>query len=132
MDRLFLDANVLFSAAYRPDAGVAKLWRLSRSTLFTSHFTAAEAERNLELPAQRERLSELLVSVHLVGTLELPASDRQGIVLPAKDWPVVGGALAAGATHLITGDHRHFGPFFGKRLLGVLVPPPGDYLRTGR
>lgn len=132
MDRLFLDANVLFSAAYRPDAGVAKLWRLSRCTLFTSHFTAAEAERNLGLPDQRDRLSELLVSVHLVGTLELPAADQHGIVLPAKDWPVVGGALAARATHLITGGHRHFGPFFGKRLLGVLVQPPGAYLRSAR
>ena len=28
MDRLFLDANVLFSAAYRADAGVARLWKV--------------------------------------------------------------------------------------------------------
>jgi len=28
MDRLFLDAHVLFSAAYRPNAGLLKLWKL--------------------------------------------------------------------------------------------------------
>jgi len=28
MDRLFLDANVLFSAVYRPNPGLLKLWKL--------------------------------------------------------------------------------------------------------
>jgi hypothetical protein len=38
--------------------------------------------------------------------------------------------VAAGATHLITGDMRHFGPYFGQRVLGVLVIPPARYLRS--
>jgi len=38
--------------------------------------------------------------------------------------------MAAGATHLITGDVRHFGRYFGQRVLGVLVMPPAQYLRT--
>jgi hypothetical protein len=33
MHRLFLDANILFSAAYRPDAGLIKLWKLPDATL---------------------------------------------------------------------------------------------------
>ena len=41
----------------------------------------------------------------------------------------MGGAVASGATHLITGDQKHFGPYFGQRVLGVWVLKPGDYLR---
>src|SRR5258708_27693879 len=37
MDRLFLDANVLFSAAYRVDAGLVQLWKLKNVTLRSSH-----------------------------------------------------------------------------------------------
>jgi hypothetical protein len=36
VDRLFLDANVLFSAAYRARAGVAGLWNLDDVVLTTS------------------------------------------------------------------------------------------------
>lgn len=31
--------------------------------------------------------------------------------------------------HLITGDHREFGPFFGRELGRVIVRPRGDYRR---
>ncbi len=37
--------------------------------------------------------------------------------------------MVAGATHLITGDKRHFGQWFGKRVKGIIVQSPGDYLR---
>jgi len=35
------------------------------------------------------------------------------------------------ATHLNTGDVKHFGAHFEKNLLGVLVLPPAAYLRSG-
>jgi uncharacterized protein len=47
MDRLFLDANVLFSAAYRPDAGLLQLWKLEDVALCSSHYAAEEARLNL-------------------------------------------------------------------------------------
>jgi uncharacterized protein len=43
--------------------------------------------------------------------------------------PIVLAALEAGATHLLTGDVRHFGPYFGKKIEGLLVMLPGEYLR---
>jgi hypothetical protein len=43
MDRVFLDANVLFSAAYREGAGLLKLWKLGRAELITSEYAADEA-----------------------------------------------------------------------------------------
>ncbi|MGB2643271.1 MAG: hypothetical protein WBG02_15475 [Candidatus Acidiferrum sp.] len=46
------------------------------------------------------------------------------VSLPEKDVPILLGAIAARAAHLITGDLRHFGPFFGKKLANILVLPP--------
>ena len=128
MDRLFLDANILFSAAYRPGAGVARLWELSDVVLLTSSYVVEEARRNLTDANQRTRLEELLKKIEVGEAMMLPPELRGEIDLPEKDWPVLGGAAAAGATHLITGDLRHFGPFFGEAVLGVLVLRPADYL----
>jgi hypothetical protein len=49
--------------------------------------------------------------------------------LPEKDIPILLAAIEARSTHLITGDLRHFGPYFGKRLAGILVLSPADYFR---
>ena len=134
MDRLFLDANVLFSAAYRPEAGVARLWDLPDATLLSSDYAIEEARRNLTQPEQLERLSALLRTVQLAPTVTLDEATRGGVELREKDWPIVGGALAASATHLITGDKRDFGRYFGSDVLGIRVLPPAEYLRsrTGR
>ena len=130
MDRLFLDANVLFSAAYRADAGVTRLWRLPGPTLHNSDYAVEEARRNLSDIVQLDRLDVLIRDVQRVPAGSLDLASRQGVLLPEKDWPIVAGALAARATHLITGDLQHFGPYFGKELLGVLVLAPAAYLRS--
>ena len=44
MDRLFLDANVLFSAPYRIDAGLVRLWKLKDATLCSSRHALEEAK----------------------------------------------------------------------------------------
>ena len=129
MDRLFLDANVLFSAAYRPDAGVNRLWEVSDAVLLTSSYVVEEARRDLTLEDQRTRLEELLNGMEVGEAMMLPPELRGEIDLPEKDWPVLGGAAAAGATHLITGDLRHFGAYFGERVMGVRVIKPADYLK---
>jgi uncharacterized protein len=50
------------------------------------------------------------------------------VKLPDKDRPILLAAIGAGATHLLTGDFRHFGPYYGERIEGVLILPPGEYL----
>jgi len=128
--RLFLDANVLFSAAYRPEAGIRRFWDLPDSRLLSSEYAIEEARRNLSDPEQIERLEVLLESVERAPAVSLDPDLRSEIELREKDWPILGGAVAAGATHLITGDLRDFGPYFGTKLLGVLIQPPADYLNT--
>jgi uncharacterized protein len=130
VDRLFLDANVLFSAAYREDAGVRRLWTIPDSELLTSDYAAEEAGRNLPDPAQRVRLESLLESLRVTPSASLDPHLRADVHLPEKDWPILGGAVISGATHLITGDLRDFGPYLETVVLGVLILTPAQYLRT--
>ena len=127
MDRIFLDANVLFSAAYRAEAGLLLFWRLRGVALCSSRYAIEEARVNLEEEAQRERLERLATKLEIFEAEE--ASVPAGISLPQKDRPILAAAIAARATHLITGDVRHFGAYFGKRIGGVLVMTPAEYLR---
>lgn len=129
MDRLFIDANVLFSAAYRSGAGVARLWKLDAVELLSSDYAIEEARRNLSEPGQRGRLDDLLASLELVAEATLDEAFFEMLDLRPKDWPILGGAMAGRASHLITGDHRDFGSFFGREIGGVMVLPPADYLR---
>ena len=127
MDRLFLDANVLFSAAYRLDTGLLQLWKMKNAVLCSSRYAFEEAKINLADEDQRSRLVKLSGLVHLfeAGQGRLP----KGISLPEKDAPILLAAIAAQATHLLTGDVRHFGPYFGTRREGILIMLPGEYLR---
>lgn len=126
MDRLFLDANVLFSAAYRPSAGLLQLWRLSRVALCSSRYALEEARINLDEEDQRARLIELSGALHLfdASRRKLP----RGISLPEKDVPILLAAIEAQATHLLTGDVRHFGPYLGKKIEGIAIVLPRMYL----
>ncbi len=128
MYRLFLDANVLFSAAYRDDAGVQRLWNAPNAELVTSDYAIEEAKRNLAGTDQRERLDGLLESVEIVSAGVLDPDLRGDVQLRDKDWPILSGAITAGATHLITGDVRDFGAYFGQQVLGVLILRPSQYL----
>jgi hypothetical protein len=128
MRRVFLDANVLFSAAYRDGAGLLAIWKLSNVERITSTFAAEEARRNLDAAERRSRLEELLTSVRLVAEAAgrtIPEDAR----LPGKDVPILLAAMAAGTTHLLTGDLRDFGHLLGRRVGGILVQTPGAFLK---
>ena len=127
MDRVFLDANILFSAAYQLGAGLLRLWKLRHVTLCSSRYALEEARVNLSSEDQRMRLDKLSGSLRL-----FEAGQRgllSGISLPEKDVPILLAAIEARATHLLTGDVRHFGPYLRKRFAGVAIMLPGDYIR---
>lgn len=128
MDRVFLDANILFSAAYRAQNGMLRIWNLTNATLLTSAYAVAEARRNLSDSAALQRLDQLVAGLTLVMEPPITMSLPTGVVLPSKDAPILLAAISAKATHLITGDRRHFGPLFGQTIDGVLVQSPAEYL----
>ena len=127
MDRLFLDANILFSAAYQAGARLQLFWRLKNVVLCSSQYAVEEARSNLEKEEHKARLSRLLWRVQLFDAAQfVPVGS---IRLPKKDVPILLGAIGARATHLITNDLRHFGPYFGKKIERILICSPSGYLK---
>ncbi len=113
MKRLFLDANVLFTAAHNPKGKASLVFELAAMghwAIVTSVQAVEEARHNLRLkyPACLPRLEMLLESAFVVST---PASRSCPLDLPAKDVPIFLAAIHSRATHLLTGDVRHFGRF---------------------
>ncbi len=130
MDRVFLDANVLFSAAYSRNSRLRELWRRKNVTLLASSYAVAEARRNLndQHKAELEKLLKIILVVPTVQISPLNPLPPEAVTLNDKDAPILLDAISARATHLLTGDFTHFGPYYGKILGGVRILPPAEYL----
>jgi predicted nucleic acid-binding protein len=132
LNRLFLDANVLFTAAHNPEGKASLVIGLAvsgRWEVVTSAYCVAEARRNLErkFPSSLGHLDDILRVVRMVRDV---AGERCPLDLPEKDRPVFGAAHRCKATHFLTGDRRHFGPFMNRptETLGMVVQTVGDFL----
>jgi len=127
IDRVFLDANVLFSVAYGSQ-GLNRFGELAekgRCILFTSNYVIEEVRRNLINSEQVRKLDSFLTKVRIVPEVDpdIPCP----IELPDKDRPIMLAALSIKADYLITGDMIHFGKYFGQTVSGVKIYPPRDY-----
>lgn len=103
---------------------------LEGATLGTSSYATLEARRNLSDEEELARLDGLLNAVEVGEASMLPPDLRGNVDLAERDWPILGGAATSGATHLITGDVRHFGRYLGERQLRVLILSPAQYLKS--
>ena len=131
--RLFLDANVLFTAAHNPRGKAALVIELGKQghfSLATSLYASEEARRNLErkFPQSLDRLDSLLPGIPLVAyhsDLHFPPT------LAAKDRPIFHTA-AWGATHPLTGDLKDFRPLMNQpeETFGILVQTVAARLRA--
>lgn len=133
MKRIFLDANVIFTAAHNPEGKAALLFELGRRghwELVTSHLAWEEAHRNLALkfPECVSRLKELDQEMQIVTS---PGQASCPLELPAKDQPIFQAALQARATHLLTGDKVHFGQYMNKpsETLDTVIQTVGDFFK---
>ena len=132
--RLFLDANILFSAAYRDGSPALLLFELAsagRCRLVTSAFAWDEAHRNITLkyPQCAPSLDALKGQLEYASVPDaaaiLSAANRG---LPDKDAPILAAALVAKVDILVTGDRTHFGHLYGKVTDGVRVLTLSDSL----
>jgi predicted nucleic acid-binding protein len=131
MDVVFLDANVLYSAAHSTQTDLRRLCQLAGTRLVTSAYALEEASRNLSADIDRRRLTALVRSLQVIGALpQVPVPP--GVDLPEKDLPILAGAIAAKATHLLTGDKKHFGRSYGRSVAGITILPPREYLTRRR
>lgn len=131
---MFLDANVLFTAAHNPKGKAAFVITLGSAGLLqlvTSAYAKEEARRNLErkYPDRLTEFSHQLKAIRLV-------TDNPSVACPAdlaeKDWPIYRAAHACKADVLLTGDHRDFGFLMNAPALanGLLIQPVGDFLEA--
>jgi predicted nucleic acid-binding protein len=107
--RIFLDANVVFSAA-ASGGNVSVLVDLLLAhghECWADAYVLAEARRNLAT----KRPADLAALDRLIGRIRLAApADPAGAaifseeVLPAKDRPVLAAAIGSGCDALVTGD----------------------------
>jgi predicted nucleic acid-binding protein len=120
MIRVFLDANILFSAAWSEGTGIGKLWERKGIQLVTSPYALMEAVRNIQLkkPVAAPRLSALASKVE-VSALTAPLTNAHG--LPKKDFPILEAAIGSGCTALLTGDMTHFGHLIGTEVEGTRI-----------
>lgn len=118
--RVFLDANVMFSAS-NADSNIARLveWAAREATAVTSDLACAEARRTLVLKRSDwlPHFEKLLQRIELVSSalFDLP------VKLDEKDRPLLCAAIRARCTHFATGDRRDFGHLFDKAVENVLV-----------
>ena len=124
MKVIFLDANVLWSAATNPQR---PHWRSltarpPKADFITSHYALAEARRNLAAQDLPE-LDRIVARLRLVP--DAFGAPPPGVVLPGKDVPILASAAAARADVLVTGD-QHFGQYFGRTIGGVKIVLPRD------
>jgi len=109
--KVFLDSNVLFSAALG-GGPFGLLWEIAgtgRVQLVTTAYCLAEASDNLKhkKPDAIEHYNKLMRAVGEVpdGQAHLAWASK---LVAAKDAPVLAAAVAAGVDILLTGDLKHF------------------------
>jgi predicted nucleic acid-binding protein len=126
--RIFLDANVLFSAAKSNGAVRELLARLSAAghTLCADAYVSAEARRNLEAKGAEalRAFTELLAQVEVAPFHTTGLPPDASALLPEKDQLVLAAAIRLGCDALVTGDRTHFGVLYGKVVGGVKIHSP--------
>ena len=136
--RIFLDANILFSAAKSAGAIRQLLAQLNQRghPLVADDYVATEARRNLTRKAGNDAipyLDALLLQIEVNHAQHSP--QRTGSAqtdtdwLPEKDRPVLRAAIALQCDALVTGDRTDFGSGFGKTFCGVTMYPPAELAR---
>ena len=118
--RIFVDANLLFSAA-KSDGAVRRLLDL---LLDAGHecrvdgYVTEEARRNLaaKAPGGLAVLETLVGRMQQAGTQHADRALEATLPLPEKDQPVLAAAIRHSCGVLVTGDRSHFGALFGTSL----------------
>jgi len=126
--RIFLDANVIFSAVKSEGAIHTFIHTLiDRGHLLVADpFTSEEARRNVAFkdPERLDALNRFLLSIEIAGSPSSPGDLDTSIKLVDKDRPVLASAIRLYCDILLTGDSTHFGHLYGTSVQGVTPMSP--------
>lgn len=122
--KIFLDANVLFSASNRTSNIHLFTTQLAKHhELVTSDYAHEEARRNIQL--KRPNWSPTFAEIETLVSKYPSAPLLLDIELVDKDSPILGAAIAYQCDYLLTGDKKDFGHLYNKKFETVTVI---DYL----
>jgi len=124
--RIFLDANILFSAA-KSDGAIRRLLNELRGAghhCVADSYVVGEARKNLEAkyPPAMGNLEKVLAGVECSTKVPGPVFSEHH--LPDKDLPVMAAAVHHRCQALLTGDRMHFGALYGQTIGGVTIHSP--------
>ena len=125
--RVFLDANVLFSASYSDRNRFLQFWRMGGVTPVTSPYAIGEVRGHLRRPGHLERFEELLGRTGVVSDVDLRIIPS-GVFVVEKDRPILAAAIGASIDYLVTGDKNHFSHLYGATVGFVSVISPAEFL----
>jgi len=129
--RIFLDANILFSAAKSAGAirHLLALLQAAGHECWIDGYVLDEARRNLvsKAPEGSAALDALWPRLHLAARQATDAALAGRLPLVEKDRPVLMAAIHTRCAVLITGDRTHFGKLYGKTIHGVTVHSPRSF-----
>ena len=118
--RIFLDANVLFSAS-NSSSPIAQLISLieERDEPVTSDLALEEARRNIK--AKRPQWENAFVQLSKKVTTVPTRIMKLPVALADKDAPILASAIWSQCDYFVTGDKKHFGHLYGQVIEGVEV-----------
>ena len=136
MHKLFLDANVLFTATYSKSGASFAIFELARRgkvELCSSMYAVREAKVNIEKKLGAGRLPVFYELISNLGALDsrsfVGQSAYEGLIAE-KDLPILESARRQGVDFLVTLDKKDFKT---QRLAEADLPfriaLPGEYLR---
>lgn len=126
--RIFLDANILFSAGKSAGAIrrlVEEIQACGHECIADEH-VIAEARRNLEqkFPSALPDFESRLRAISRLASPPSSSTPSLALLLPEKDRPVLASAIQHQCQALLTGDKTHFGRIYGQSIAGVGIHSP--------
>ena len=138
--KVFLDANVFFAGAGSPQGGsgfILELAKKNQIEIITVRHALHEAERNIQkklgasyLLRHYQNLLGLKLSIQPLPLLTARETKRFRDIIPAKDTPILLGAISSPANVLITLDRKHFlkNEKLNKLKVSFEIMNPGEFL----
>lgn len=134
--KIFLDANVLYSASRSKSGSSFSLFKLKAKfsfVLITSQLALIEAERNLlekEDAAVVNNFYQLIKEIRVIKVESDKVKDLLKGIIYEKDAPILYAALKSDSNYLLTLDKKHFFTQKIKKLkLPLKIMTPGQFIK---
>ncbi|RPI67710.1 MAG: hypothetical protein EHM43_06805 [Ignavibacteriae bacterium] len=126
--KIFLDANILFSAAYTDGAirALLKMIREEGHVCWIDSVATEEATRNIHIhrPRALQDLEQVIRTCTHSTSLPTYPAQLDIVDLPESDRHILLAAISLRCDRLLTGDKKHFGSLYNRTIHGVTITSP--------